>query len=60
MGNSSSQSQSFIKEKKTETVDASLYYFAGRGRADQVFFFRYENDRAPSGAMGLGCHWSDF
>lgn len=36
MGNQSSQSQLFEKEKKTESVDATLYYFAGRGRADQI------------------------
>jgi hypothetical protein len=37
MGNNASQaSQTFTKVKKSETVDATLYYFAGRGRADQV------------------------
>lgn len=36
MGNNSSQGQPFTKEKKSETVDATLYYFSGRGRADQV------------------------
>jgi hypothetical protein len=44
--NNASQGQNFTKEKKSETVDATLYYFAGRGRADQVsrvreFFMAY-------------------
>lgn len=42
MGNQqTSQNQTFEKEKKTESVDATLYYFAGRGRADQVTLFSF-------------------